>query len=112
MGKREKIIEPAKLSYYFGPGYEDLRDIIKQAWAKNADTINDLKLSRSIELDDVGFFRWVRIIFYTCAILAMRIFGLVFFVSISVIHALILMMFMFFTYCIFGVIWGIDRFKI
>lgn len=110
MGKREKIIEPAKVSYYFGPGYKDLRDIIKQAWEENADTIDDLKLSRSSALDDVGFFRGALVIFYTFAILAMRIFGAVFFVSISAVHATVLILFMFFMYCVFGVIWGIDRF--
>lgn len=110
MKKREKIIEPAKVSYFFGPGYQDLRDIIKKAWSNNADTIDDLKDSRSIALDDVGFWRWVRIIFYTFAILAMRIFGALFFLSISAIHAAVLMVFMAVMYCIFGVIWSIDRF--
>ena len=48
MGKREKHVEPASVSYFFGPGYEDLKNVIKQAWANNADTIDDLKLDRSM----------------------------------------------------------------
>lgn len=105
----QTVVEPAEKSYFFGPGYEDLRDIIKGAWANNADTIDDLKFDRDDALDDVGFFRWVKIVFYIFAILAMRIFGAIFFLLISCIHAAALMAFMAVMYCFFGVVWGIDR---
>lgn len=110
MEREQKIAEPAKVSYFFGPGYSDLKDIIKGAWENNGKTIRGLKDNRSIAMSDTGIWRWVKFIFYTFAILAMRIFGVIFFASISIIHVLFLMIFMFFLYCTFSVIWGIDRF--
>ena len=92
--KNKKDDEPAVRSYFFGPGYQQLRDTIKAAFYYN---------KRSV--DNAHQFFLYRIPLAVCVYLLGTFITVIF----SAIHGTVTTIVMVFTYILFSIIWFIDR---
>ena len=90
----EKSDEPAVRSYFFGPGYAQLKGTVQEAWGLNMSYI------RSVD----GFFlyRWV-------VILCVAVLGSAITFAVALLHGGITTIVMAITYVIFSVVWLTDR---
>ncbi len=98
--------QPAKISYFFGPGWHDLGGYIKEFWSLNQ---NDIK-TRIAKTESAGrgimtFSGAAR--FMSC--ISLILFGTLFFVIISSIVSVILGIAFLIVYVFFFLIWVIDR---
>lgn len=89
----EDIKEPAVEKYFLGPGYRELKAIIKQSQYSKDEIIEDLKLTREKWRNDGDFLRFPLCIFYNFTIWQMKIFRKLFFVILSALYACILVVF-------------------
>ncbi|MBR2177344.1 MAG: hypothetical protein IJ861_10440 [Clostridia bacterium] len=96
--------EPARLSYFFGPGYKDVSKAIKLLWKKNA--ADAAKYYHEYESSGVmsagGLFNLFKAI-------SIMTFGSLFSLIISLITVLVLVLCFVPVYLLFSLIWLIDR---
>ena len=112
--KWEKDDEPARRSYYFGPGYEQLGATIKNAFELNA--ASGAKISEdgsSFKGDSTGLWGLLKaiggLIYTIVGCVCVYIFGTVLCCALAIIHGSITTVFMLLTYVVFTVVWIIDR---
>lgn len=101
----KKHEEPAKISYFFGPGWKNLKDFIVLSWKKNMDSVR--KYCMKYEANQ-GLMS-LKGLFGLIGAISVLIWGTVFFVLISLVHVVILSVFMGIMYILFGLIWMVDR---
>ena len=101
--------QPAKKSYFFEKGYQDLGNTIKGAWSRNTDSIKKY----AENLKDLGDKGTVAKIFLTIvnvlAMIAVVICGSLITAVITFINIIILLAFMAIVYVGFTFIWFVDR---
>lgn len=101
--------QPAKKSYFFEKGYQDLGNTIKGAWSRNTDSIKKY----AENLKDLGDKGTVAKIFLTIvnvlAMIAVVICGSLITSVITFINIIILLAFMAIVYVGFTFIWFVDR---
>jgi len=101
--------QPAKKSYFFDKGYVDLKNTIKGAWSRNANSIKGYATNLQ-NLGDKEVFPKVFLgIVNILAILAVVFFGSIITAIITIINIIILIVFMVFVYIGFSLIWIVDR---
>ena len=98
------IDQPAKISYFFGQGYRDLVNTIKEAWRLNLRTAKE-KFNSS---QQNGFFTPTGGIHLVTAI-CVFIFGTIITAIATFIHIGVLVFFFTTIYIGFGLLWTIDR---
>lgn len=112
--KLDKNPQPAKRSYYFGKGYTDLLTTIKTTWQDNLAKARDCK-KNSKDSFDAGFWSKFGSFYWLGAAISVLVFGSITIAIISLIHAIVLTIVMFFAYVLFTIVWFIDliylRFK-
>lgn len=96
--------QPAKISYFFGKGYTDLGNTIKEAWLRNFDSA---KTQFSIS-GEKGYFSMGGAINLVAAI-SIFVFGSLITAFTTVLHIGILALFFALIYLGFGLLWLIDR---
>ncbi len=99
--------EPAIKSYFFGKGYVDLKNVIKESWQRN---LSSAKIFFG-KIDNGG--EWIELacrgIFWGGAALSVVIFGTVFFCLVSTLHIVFLGLFFSLIYLGFSVVWITER---
>lgn len=100
----KKSSQPARLSYFFGPGYKDVKKTIKLIWELNAE---DAK-KYYIQYDEAGLMS-VKGLFNFSRALSIMIFGSLFSMIISAVIILVLVLFFLPVYLLFSLVWLIDR---
>lgn len=104
------IAQPAKKSYFFEKGYQDLRNTIKGAWQRNWLSILTYKDKIAlIQWDDGKFMGFLKLVAYILAIVAVLVCGSIITIGISAINIAILVIFMAIVYVGFTLIWTADR---
>lgn len=110
----EKSGEPARRSYFFGPGYLQLRDTVAEALRglfSSAETLGDTAEGISLIGDGIiGIFMHIvafiyRIVGYICVYGLGTVLGL----GLAAIHGSITTVFMLIIYVIFTIVWLLDR---
>ena len=96
--------QPAKVSYFFGKGYTDLGNTIKEAWTLN---INSAKNQFAIA-GEKGYFTMGGAINLVAAI-SIFVFGSIITAFTTAVHIAVLLTFFACIYIGFGVLWLIDR---
>lgn len=111
----KKGAEPARRSYFFGPGYEQLKNTIVCAFSLNAASGAQMRaIAEKIRSAGDGgllsILTWLGgMIFLIVAYLCIYVVGTVLCVALAVIHGTITTAIMVLYYLIFSVIWIIDR---
>ena len=96
--------QPAKVSYFFGKGYIDLRNTILEAWALNITSAkNQFALAREKGIFTIG--GGINLI----AAISIFVFGSIITAITTGIHIAVLLLFFACIYIGFGVLWLIDR---
>lgn len=97
--------EPAIKSYFFGKGYQDLVATIGESWSRNMRTAEDFfgRAPGGDRLDKV----FMSGIWYTAAV-SVVVFGTIFFLFASSVHAIILGLVFVFVYSGFTVLWFVE----
>ena len=98
------IPQPAKVSYFFGKGYRDLGNTIKDAWAMNLAAAKNEWDIASVN----GFISWDGGIHLVAAI-CIFVFGSIVTLFTSALHIAVLFAFFIAIYLGFSVVWLIDR---
>lgn len=104
-----KDAQPAKKSYFFEKGYQDVRNTIKGAWQRNLISIQNYKDNIAALQGEEFKKRILLIIVNVLAILAVLVCGSIITLGITGINILILVVFMSFVYIGFTVVWVADR---
>ena len=99
-----KIQEPAKVSYFFGKGYTDLWNTIKEAWARNLFSAKE-KLALAGENGYISFSGGLNLV----AAISIFVFGSIISAITTAIHVAVLVIFFALVYLGFGLLWLIDR---
>lgn len=94
-------VQPAKKSYFFGKGYTDLGNTIKEAWALNIQSAKD-------QMAMAGITSMIEAIHLVAAI-CIFVFGSIITAITSALHILILFSLFLIVYIGFAVVWLIDR---
>ena len=107
-----KAQQPAVKSYFFGKGYKDLYNTIKEAWQRNFKSISEC-LTNIRYRDSAKNFITKNLFFSTVwnifSLIAILFFGTGITIIISLINIIILLIFMVFVYIGFSLIWLTDR---
>jgi len=102
---RAKNVQPAKKSFFFGPGWEHLGGFIKKFWQLNKDDINKRAAGAT---DDKGIMSFKGAFnFMTC--ISLILFGTFFYVVITAGITSILSVAYLFVYFLFFIVWLTDR---
>ncbi len=101
--------QPAKQSYFFGKGYQDLSNTIRDSWQRNLISVQDyLRKTKEYWNRQENFWKLVALFFLFAAVSVM-VFGSLFFLALSAIHIVILATFFSVIYLSFSMLWGIDK---
>ena len=98
--------QPAKINYFFGQGYKDLGNTIRDSWENN-------KISAKENFNKASNYYWrswyafVKFFLYAAGI-TMYVFGTVWFLALSLLHIVILFIFFFIVYFLFTFTWILD----
>lgn len=110
----EKDDEPARRSYFFGPGYSQLFATIKNAFELNA--ASGAKISAtgsSFKGDSTGTWGVIKaiggFIYTVVGYISVYVIGMILCGVLGLIHGSITTVIMIFTYVIFTIVWIIDR---
>ena len=106
--------QPARISYFFGKGYVDLWNTIKEAWALNLATVVDQRDRMKKNFSEFGWDKEKIIYGFKGAIslvtmLAIFIFGSIITAFTTAFHVGILVFFFACIYLGFGLLWLVDR---
>lgn len=96
--------QPAKVSYFFGKGYVDLSNTIKEAWFRNIDSARE----QFILAGEKGYVSMGGAINLIAAI-SIFVFGSLITALTTVVHVGVLFLFFVCIYIGFGILWLIDR---
>lgn len=96
--------QPAKVSYFFGKGYTDLGNTIKEAWARNIDSAKN----QFMIAGEKGYFSMGGAINLVAAI-SIFVFGSIITAFTTAVHIAVLFLFFACIYIGFGLLWLIDR---
>lgn len=107
----KNAVQPAIKSYFFGKGYRDLGNTIKDSWSMNWQAAKDLGGKCADYWDDADIDKWKYLMAAGAGIAAFSvvIFGAVLFLAISLIHITILGLVFLVIYLSFTLLWGIDK---
>lgn len=110
----ERDAEPAKRSYFFGPGYAQLIGTIKSAFAYHADSGRKVSMmADAIRGDDEGIWGGIRTIFsliyLIIADVCIYVIGTALCAAFGLLHGGITTAVMIPTYVVFTIVWIIDR---
>jgi len=101
--------QPAKKSYFFGKGYRDLSNTIRDSWQRNLTSAQDY-LKKTKEYWNRSENAWKLVaLFFLFAALSVIVFGSLFFLALSAIHIVILATVFLVIYVSFSMLWGIDK---
>jgi hypothetical protein len=103
-----KNVAGTRRSYFFGPGYHQIGNIIKGAWANNAATIGSvLGWVQGLALPwYIAIWPWIFFIVFS---VVMGIAGSLWTLFLSIIHVAVVFAFMCFFYVLFTLLWLADR---
>ena len=101
--------QPAKKSYFFDKGYKDLGNTIKGAWIRNWDSVKKYVDNLKDLGDKSAAGKWFLGILNVIAIIAVFVFGSAITAVLTVLHVVVLLVFMLLVYIGFSVIWLVDR---
>ena len=101
----KKELQPAKMSYFFGPGWNDLWTFIKKFWGYNQEDIKKRAVKAETGKGIMSFSGAARLL--SC--FALILFGTFFFVVISAAVSVILGIPFLVVYALIFIVWGIDR---
>lgn len=110
----EKGDEPARRSYFFGPGYAQLGATISDAFSRNAVSAEDM----SVTADDIGdssdgflgfFLKIIGFLYKVLGYICIFGVGTALCVALALVHGFITTAVMILTYIVFTVVWLIDR---
>lgn len=96
--------QPAKMSYFFGKGYRDLWNTIKEASLSNIGSATD----QFVLAGENGFFSFsggVHLVASICIV----VFGTIVTALTSLVHILVLLILFTLVYIGFGILWVVDR---
>ena len=99
--------EPAIKSYFFGKGYQDLINVIKESWKRNLTSASDF--FSKIKLNGEWWERIFTTVFWGGAALSVVVFGTLFFCLVSILHIVFLGLFFTFIYLGFSIVWIVER---
>ena len=104
----QEKVQPAIKSYFFGKGYRDLGNTIKDSWASNWEIAGDFGTKFR---DYWGQGQWYYFLaaWAGFAAFSVVVFGTIFFLAISAIHISLLAAFFLLVYLSFTLFWGIDK---
>lgn len=106
----KKLVEPAKLNYFFGASWEDLGKTIKRAFQLNANSISSSCKDISDAWTYGGFFKKLVALFENVIkIVIIALLGTVYALVFSAIHSVIVTIIMLVFYVVFGIVWVLDR---
>lgn len=100
----KKNLQPAKKSYFFGQGYQDIGNAIRLSWQKNARTAKHYYDAFA----EKGLMSFKGVFNLFCA-LSVVSFGTVFFALISLVMLAVVSMFFVLVYLGFSAVWLFDR---
>lgn len=103
--KRTKNVQPAKKSFFFGPGWEKLSNYIKKFWSLNQ---IDIKNRADKFSDDKGIMSLSGAVNFVACI-SLILFGTLFFLIISTGISSVLSVAYIIVYILFFIIWLTDR---
>ncbi len=112
--KWKKGDEPARRSYFFGPGYKQLAETIKDTFDANVDTAYDIRVFgdkiRGRSTGKWGYCRAIaRVIFIVLGYVTVYGAGTALCALLLLIHGAITTLFMLLSYVIFSIVWITDR---
>lgn len=96
--------QPAKKGYFFGQGYKDMLEAIKNLWKMNAITAQEY----SDKYQDKGLMSIKGVVWFICA-LSVVIFGTAFFIAISAVFVVLLFVLFAIVYIFLALVWLLDR---
>lgn len=110
----KKDDEPAKRSYFFGPGYQQLIGTIKTAFSLNAVSGQKVKeTSSKFKGDSTGVWGGIKafggIVYLIIADICIYVIGAILCAVFGLIHGSITAAIMLITYVIFTIVWVLDR---
>ena len=110
----EKDDEPAKRSYFFGPGYAQLTGTIKKAFELNALSGEKVStIAKGFKGDSDGIWGGIKsiygVIYLIIADICIYVIGSLLCAVFGIIHGAITSVIMILTYIIFIIVWIIDR---
>ena len=110
----EKDDEPARRSYFFGPGYAQLGATIKNAFELNATSGEKISTTgKSFKGDSTGIWGGVKsisgFIYTVVGYICVYVIGMFLCAVLGLIHGSITTVVMILTYVIFTIVWIIDR---
>ncbi|MCD7825669.1 MAG: hypothetical protein LUH14_06905 [Clostridiaceae bacterium] len=106
----KKLVEPAKMNYFFGPGWEDLGKTIKRAFQLNSDSMKKASGAISDAWTYGGFFdKMISLLKNGITIIIILILGTAYVLLFSAIHIAIVTIIMFLCYVVFAMVWAMDR---
>ncbi|WKY49041.1 hypothetical protein Q5O24_06940 [Eubacteriaceae bacterium ES3] len=110
----EKSDEPAKRSYFFGPGYAQLKGTIKTAFELNSVSGKKVeKTSKKFKGDSDGIWGGIMaiggVVYLIIADICIYVIGTILCAVFGLIHVTVTTVFMILTYIIFTIVWIIDR---
>ena len=110
----EKDDEPAKRSYFFGPGYAQLTGTIKKAFEYNSASGEKVSnTAKGFKGDSDGIWGGIKslfgIIYLIIADICIYVIGTILCTVFGLIHGAITTMVMILTYIVFTILWLIDR---
>ena len=110
----EKDDEPARRSYFFGPGYAQLGATIKNAFELNAASGEKISTTgKSFKGDSTGIWGGVKsiggFIYTVVGYICVYVIGMFLCAVLGLIHGSITTVVMILTYVIFTIVWIIDR---
>lgn len=110
----EKDDEPARRSYFFGPGYAQLIGTIKEAFELNARSGAAIKVVADIITGEgLGWWGMIRtlggILYSVVAFLCIYVIGTALCLIVALVHGSITTIVMILTYIVFTIVWLIDR---
>ena len=100
-------VEPAIKSYFFGKGYRDLRDVIKESWQRNF--ISAKGFFSKIDTTKDWWLSILSVVFWGGAGISVVVFGTTLFLVVSLIHIVFLSIFFSIIYIGFTIFWTIER---
>ena len=109
----EKSTEPAKRSYFFGPGYVQLGRTISKAFELNSESGHKVSETASNLRGDSGWWGVIKSIaatlYQVIAYICIYVLGTCLCAGLGLIHGTITTVFMLLCYVIFTIVWLVDR---
>jgi len=101
-------VQPAIKSYFFGKGYRDLGNTIRDSWLMNLDSARNY-WEKTVEFWHKGDFFMLGSVAMAFAALSVVVFGTAWFLVLSAVHILILTIFFSLIYISFSFFWLTER---